>query len=118
MEPQHVFVFVSQHWTPPASAGQLLAQSESVVQDGAHFFSSGGGGVGFEAGGSFGAAGGGSVALDSSVAGTSALLAQAAAMRTAVTANRDFERVAYFTAGTLSPALPKICPERLTTPFR
>jgi hypothetical protein len=40
-EPQHVFVFVSQHCTPPASAGQLFSHSASVLHDGAHFFAGG-----------------------------------------------------------------------------
>jgi hypothetical protein len=99
-DPQQVFVFVSQHCTPPVRRGQLFAQSESVLHDGAHFFSGGGGGVVLvDAGGSF-VSGGGSVGAVVSSRGTSALFAHAAAAsarRTAVTANADFEKVRYFT---------------------
>lgn len=117
-EPQHVFAFVSQHCTPPARAGQLFAQSASVAHVGAHFFSAGGGVLaGFEAGSFVSAGGAGSVGAVVSVAGTSALFAQAVAMRTAVTANADFDKVAYFTAGTLNHGFPKTRPERLTQSF-
>jgi hypothetical protein len=119
-EPQHVFVLVSQHCTPPARAGQELVQSESVAHDGAHFFSGGGveAGAGVDAGILFVSGGGGSVGAVSS-AGTSALLAQAAsAPRRAVTTNADFDKVAYFTAGTLCHGFPNSRPDRLTESFR
>jgi hypothetical protein len=118
-EPQHVFVLRSQHCTPPASAGQLLAQSLSVAHDGAHFFSAGAAGA--DAGGSFVvSAGGGSVGAATVSSGTSELSAQAAAASaiiTAVTASADFDKVAYFTGRTLRQAPPEIRPDRLTAPF-
>lgn len=80
---------------PPASTGQVFWQSESALHDGAHTGGAGGGGGGFAV-----VAGGGSVGAMAS-SGTSALLAQAVAMRIAVTANTDFEKVAYFTERTL-----------------
>ncbi len=114
-EPQQVFVLVSQHCTPPARAGQPVAQSASVAQDDGQTF---GGGVvaGVAAGSVVGLAGGGSVGEVSS-AGTSALFAQAVAIRTAVTANTDFDKVAYFTSGTISDELRKNSPDRLTLAF-
>jgi hypothetical protein len=106
-EPQQVFVLRSQHCTPPARAGQLFVQSESVAHVGAHFLSAGGvlAGVlaGVDAGTLVSAGGGaaGSVGLVSS-AGGSALFAQAASAATrAVTANADFDKVTYFTGRTL-----------------
>jgi len=105
-EPQQVLVLRSQHCTPPARAGQLFVQSESVAHVGAHFLSAGGVLAGVDAGvdaGTLVSAGGGagSVGLVSS-AGTSALFAQAARpTRRAVTANADFDKVAYFTGRTL-----------------
>ena|GEM_PF-401538 len=106
---------MSQHCTPPASAGQPVAQSASVAQVDGHVF---GGGVlaGVAAGNFVSGAGAGSVGEVSS-AGTSALFAQAVAIRTAVTANADFDKVAYFTTGTISDGLPKISPDRLTLTF-
>jgi hypothetical protein len=83
------------------------------LQDGAHFFSGGGGG--FVAGGTV-VAGGGSVGASPS-SGTSALSAQAVATRIAVTASADFEKVAYFTERTLSPGGQETSPERLTPAF-
>ncbi|MDB4933884.1 MAG: hypothetical protein JWP87_856 [Labilithrix sp.] len=119
-EPQHVFVLVSQHCTPPARAGQLLVQSESVAQDGAHFFSGAevGAVLGVDAGSLVSGVGSvGSAAVSSG--GTSALLAQAAsAPRRAVTTNADFDKVAYFTAGTLCHGFRKFSPDRLTESFR
>ena len=103
-EPQQVFVFVSQHCTPPARAGQPVAQSASVAQLDGHTFA--GGVAAGVAAGNFVSAGGGSVG-DVSSAGTSALFAQAVAIRTAVTANTDFDKVAYFTPGTISDELAK-----------
>jgi hypothetical protein len=111
-EPQQVFVFVSQHCTPPASAGQPVAQSASVAQDDGQTF---GAGVEGLVGGNV-VVGAGSVG-DVSSAGTSALFAQAVAIRTAVTANADFDKVAYFTPGTISDELQKISPDRLTLAF-
>jgi hypothetical protein len=98
-EPKHMPAFASQHWMPPGSAGQLFWQSASTLHVGAHFFSAGGGG--FVAGGTV-VAGGGSDAAGVPSSGTSALFAQAATTRIAVTANADFEKVAYFTERTLS----------------
>jgi len=104
-EPQQVLVLRSQHCTPPARAGQLFVQSESVAHVGAHFLSGvepAGVLAGVDAGTLVSAGGGaGSVGLVSS-AGTSALFAQAASAATrAVTANADFDKVAYFTGRTL-----------------
>ena len=81
-EPQHVLVFKSQHCTPPASAGQVFAQSASVAHVAAHFFSGAAGVLaGVDDGGTVEAGGGvvddvsgGAV----SSGGTSALFAQAA----------------------------------------
>lgn len=112
-EPQHVFVLVSQHCTPPASAGQVVAQSLSVLHDGAHVFSAGVDGVD---GGSF-VSGAGSVGSACSSAGTSALLAQAAAtaiVRRAVTARADFEKVTCCTGWTLRHGAREVSPDRLT----
>ena len=95
-EPKHAPDLVSQHCTPPARAGQLFWQSLSSLQDGTHFLATGGV---VDAGGTVEA--GGSVSAVSWVGGTSALLAQAVATRIAVTANADFEKVEYVTAGTL-----------------
>ena len=116
-DPKQVLDLVSQHCTPPGTDGQLFWQSESVVQDGAHFFS----GVGaFEAGGTV-VAGAGSVAAEPwSSAGMSALLAQAAATRPnriAVTAKADFEKVEYVTKPTLNQGQRKKGPDRLTKPI-
>lgn len=106
---------VSQQFTPPDTAGQAFWQSASVVQEPGHFFSgTGGGGVGLEAGGTV-LAGAGSGATSSS--GTSALSAQAVATRIAVTANTDFEKVAYFTGRTLSPGRKKSNRDWLTAAF-
>lgn len=102
-EPQHVFVFVSQHCTPPASAGQPVAQSASVAHVDGQVFGAGAGGV--DAGGNFVSGVGAGSAGATSSAGTSALFAQAVAIRRAVTANADFDKVAYFTAGTISDEL-------------
>ena len=113
-EPQHVFVFVSQHCTPPARAGQPVAQSASVAQVDGHVL--GGGVVAGVAAGNFVSGGAGSVG-DVSSAGTSALFAQAVAIRTAVTANADFDKVAYFTRGTIGDELQKNRPDRLTLTF-
>ena len=120
-DPQHVLVFRSQHCTPPARAGQEFAQSSSFEQDGTHFLSAGAVDVGV-VDGSFAPASAGNVgdAVVSS-AGASALFAQAATtrpVRIAETANADFEKVAYFTGGTLNPAFGKVRPNRLTTPFQ
>jgi hypothetical protein len=99
-------------------------QSESVLHDGAQTFAAGML-VGVD-GGSFelvsAGVGVGSVALVSS-AGGSALAAQATENRPkppnkAVTTRADFEKVAYFTAGTLNPVNAKARPDCLTTPFR
>ena len=80
------------------------------MHDGAHCFP----GVGFAGG--IVEAGAGSVG-ETSAAGTSALFAQAAATRIAVTANADFDKVACFTSGTLNHASRKNGPDRLATTF-
>lgn len=116
-EPKQAPAFVSQHWIPPGRAGQLFWQSASTLQDGAHFFSTGGVvGVGFVLGGTVlvGSGAGASPTSD----GTSALSAQAVATRIAVTANADFEKVAYFTGRTLGERRQKTGPDRLTPPSR
>ena len=124
-EPQQVLVLRSQHCTPPARAGQLLVQSESVAHVGAHFFSVGvlaGVLAGVDAGTLVSAGGGaGSVGLVSS-AGGSALFAQAASAgtrtaRRAVTANADFDKVAYFTERTLIHEFRKSRADCLTESF-
>ena len=115
-----MFDLVSQHCTPPASAGQLLAQSESVLQDGAHFFSAGLLAGAVLGGGSFVSGGAGSVGATASSGGTSALSAHAAAASAiiTVTANADFDKVAYFTGRTLRQSPDEIRPDRLTTTFQ
>lgn len=122
-EPQQVLVLRSQHCTPPARAGQLFAQSESVAHVGAHFFSAGGG-VAVLAGvdaGTLVSAGGGSVAGVSDAVpsgGGSALFAHAASIATrAVTANADFDKVANFTGRTLIHELEKSRADCLTESF-
>jgi len=106
-EPQQVLVLRSQHCTPPARAGQLFVQSESVAHVDAHFLSAGviaGVLAGVDAGTLV--SGGGSVVALSTLlpvsGGGSALFAHAARpTRRAVTANADFDKVAYFTSRTL-----------------
>ncbi len=84
------------------------------MQEGAHFFSTGGVvGAGFAAGGTVVVGAG----VSSVSPGTSALSAQAVATRIAVTANADFEKVAYFTGRTLGERRQKAGRERLTPPF-
>ena len=106
---------MSQHCTPPARAGQPVAQSASVAQDDGQTLA-GGSAAGFAAGNFVSVIGAGSVG-DVSSAGTSALSAQAVAIRTAVTANTDFDKVAYFTARNISDEREKISPDRLTLAF-
>jgi hypothetical protein len=115
-------VFKSQHCTPPARAGQVFAQSESVAHVAAHFFS--GAVVGVLAGVAAGTvlAGGGVVADVSAGAvssgGTSALFAHAASAATReVTANADFDKVAYFTGRTLIHEFRKSRADCLTGSF-
>lgn len=107
--------FVSQHCTPPATEGQLFAQSASVVQDFGHSFFVGVGAV--DAGGSFDSGGGSVGAMSPSGDEESAHALATRDARTAVTANADFEKVVYFTVRTLSPGAKKTRPNRLTTPF-
>jgi hypothetical protein len=109
---RHFFEPESQHDTPAAPVAHVPLQSVSAVQD------LGAGGAvdaGAAAGNFVSGAGAGSVG-DVSSAGTSALFAQAVAIRMAVTANTDLE-VAVFTSGTISDEVLKISPDRLTLPF-
>jgi hypothetical protein len=123
-EPQQVLVLRSQHCTPPARAGQLLVQSESVAHVGAHFFSAGGVLAGVLAGvdaGTLVSGGGSVVALSVPLpvsGGGSALFAHAARpTRRAVTANADFDKVADFTTRTLIHEFRKTRPDCLTQSF-
>jgi hypothetical protein len=96
-----------------------LVQSESVAQEGAHFFSGGVVGAVFGVDAGSLVSGAGSIGASDVSGGTSALLAQAArAPRRAVTTNADFDKVAYFTAGTLNHGFRNSRPDRLTQSFR
>ncbi len=109
---RHFFEPESQQDTPAAPVAHVPLQSVSAV----HALGAGGGVEAGVAAGNFVSTGAGSVGEMSS-AGTSALFAQAATIRTAVTANTDFDKVAYFTSRTISDDLQKNSPDRLTLAF-
>lgn len=102
----HMFVFRSQHWTPPETAGQELSHSESELQGDTHFGSDVAVGAGVDdAGGTVVV---GALPASASVAGGgSASSAQATRPnRIAVTAKADFDKVS-FTRRTLLQSFGK-----------